>query len=218
MATKDGSLHDAAGHSKKVSRWEELSASLKWVAQTAVKLNARTEFFFINRPKGAGTSQEVVVGTGNAGEDETGLAQLHKDISEGPIYGTPLCAALRSLVSKLQPQAAALRAADKKLVVVIATDGEASDGTVGDVAEAMQGLKDLAHVVVRLCTSDHKMVDYWNAIDKTFDFGLDVLDDLDSEAEQVHKLNPWVACEKSSAPNHQILRSQTACARRPFCS
>jgi hypothetical protein len=52
----------------------------------------------------------------------------------------------------------------RKVVLIIATDGESSDG---DLAVAMAPLAHLpVHVVVRLCTNDSKVVSYWDAIDK----------------------------------------------------
>ena len=43
--------------------------------------------------------------------------------------------------------------------MVIITDGEASDG---DLLEAMKPLDDLpALIVVKLCTDEQKVVDYW---------------------------------------------------------
>jgi hypothetical protein len=48
-------------------------------------------------------------------------------------------------------------------VVVIATDGESSDG---DIVTAMKPLKQLpCWVVIRLCTDQDSIVDYWNNID-----------------------------------------------------
>ena len=57
-----------------------------------------------------------------------------------------------------------LRSVGQKVVVVIATDGESSDG---DIAAAMAPLKDLpVHVVIRLCTDDERICSYWNSIDQ----------------------------------------------------
>ena len=57
-----------------------------------------------------------------------------------------------------------LRATGQRVAVIIATDGESSDG---DIAAAMAPLKDLpVWVVIRLCTDEDKIVDYWNNIDK----------------------------------------------------
>lgn len=57
-----------------------------------------------------------------------------------------------------------LRSVNQKVVVVIATDGESSDG---DVATALKPLERLpATVVIRLCTDEEKVCNYWNQIDK----------------------------------------------------
>jgi precorrin-6B methylase 1 len=57
-----------------------------------------------------------------------------------------------------------LRANQQKVAVIIATDGESSDG---DIATAMAPLAQLpVWVVIRLCTNDEKIVNYWNNIDQ----------------------------------------------------
>ena len=57
---------------------------------------------------------------------------------------------------------------------VIASDGEATDG---DIAAALRPLRDLpAWVVVRLCTDDDRVVQYWNEIDEDLELDMDVLD------------------------------------------
>ena len=57
-----------------------------------------------------------------------------------------------------------LRATNQRVTVTIATDGESSDG---DIASAMRPLQSLpVWVVIRLCTDQDSIVDYWNNIDK----------------------------------------------------
>ena len=86
--------------------------------------------------------------------------------------------------------APSLRAQAKKAAVIIATDGESSDG---DIASAMRPLQDLpVWVVVRLCTDDDRVVSYWNNIDSQLELEMDVLDDLFGEAAEVHSSNPWL--------------------------
>jgi hypothetical protein len=97
---------------------------------------------------------------------------------------------MNAIVSELTTQAPALRSAGKKAKVIIATDGEPSDG---NLALAMAPLKNLpVIVVIRLCTSEDKIVDYWNGVDKDLELNMDIIDDLNSEAEGVTELNPWL--------------------------
>ena len=58
-----------------------------------------------------------------------------------------------------------LRANSQRVTLVIATDGKSSDG---DIAAAMAPLQYLpVHVVIRLCTDEETIVDYWNNLEKS---------------------------------------------------
>ena len=82
---------------------------------------------------------------------------------------------------------------------VIASDGEATDG---DIAAALRPLRDLpAWVVVRLCTDDDRVVQYWNEIDEDLELDMDVLDDLEGEAAEVNEAQPWLTY---GAPLHRL--------------
>lgn len=83
-----------------------------------------------------------------------------------------------------------VRAAGHKVVVIIASDGESSDGNI------VQALKPLEHlpvqVVIRLCTDQDNVVNYWNNIDSQLEADIDVLDDITGEAEEVYEHNKWL--------------------------
>ena len=42
-------------------------------------------------------------------------------------------------------------------------------------------------VVVRLCTNEDKMVNYWNNIDSAIELNMDVIDDPQGEALEIHR-------------------------------
>ena len=83
-----------------------------------------------------------------------------------------------------------LRDSGQKACVVICTDGESTDG---DLAEAMRPLQHLpVFVVIRLCTNEDAIVEYWNGIDERLEVDIDVLDDLQAEAVEVQAVNGWL--------------------------
>jgi hypothetical protein len=42
-------------------------------------------------------------------------------------------------------------------------------------------------VVIRLCTDEDKMVEYWNNIDSVIELNMDVIDDPLGEAKEIHR-------------------------------
>jgi hypothetical protein len=94
------------------------------------------------------------------------------------------------VTEEIRRLAPALRAKNQKACLIIATDGESSDG---DVAQAMQPLQQLpVWVVIRLCTDSERIVKYWNEIDDQLELDIDVIDDYCSEANEVATVNPWL--------------------------
>ena len=44
-------------------------------------------------------------------------------------------------------------------------------------------------VVIRLCTDDENVVNYWNSVDQELELNMDVLDDFFGEAQEVNSVN-----------------------------
>lgn len=123
-------------------------------------------------------------------DDETAVPFLNAVIDDYPGGSTPLCHQVNEVVKQITAIAASLRASCKKAVLVIYTDGEASDG---DVAQALSPLNDLpVWVVIRLCTDAADTVKYWNDIDNQLELRMDVLDDPIGESKEIYKYNPWL--------------------------
>jgi len=196
MATADGHKQietvDKGGKTRvndvTVSRWEELGDSILWHASLAANLSAHTEFRLLNAP-GRGCPQKLVCGAGHDPQAE--VDAVRNMLRTSPTGRTPLCEQIRIVAEDIAARAPELRSAGKRCVLVVASDGAATDG---DVAAAMRPLLSLpVWVVVRLCTDDEGTVSYWNTIDEDLELDMDVLDDLSSEATEVAAHSPWLA-------------------------
>ena len=113
---------------------------------------------------------------------------------------TPLIPHLEEVRSNILALESELRNTGTKVVLVLATDGlptnnrGVSDGTVKrQFVEALRALEGLpVWIVVRLCTDEENVVEFWNSLDAQLELSLEVLDDFVSEAEEIHKHNPWL--------------------------
>eukprot|EP01034_Spumella_vulgaris_P022261 gene22261-28374_t len=161
----------------------ELTASLKFHAELAHASKAPTEFRLLNN------SEPILVGMPKDVDGKALEAALNI-FEESPSGQTPICYHIGEVIRQIQAMEPELRANKQQACMVIATDGEATDG---DIADAMKPLQDLpVWVVIRLCTDEDHIVEYWNNIDSQLELEMDVLDDLAGEAHEVHEQNPWV--------------------------
>jgi hypothetical protein len=114
-----------------------------------------------------------------------------------------LCAHIMQVIEQIRVMEPVLRASAQRAVVIIITDGEASDGDVMQALRPLQvalslsptshGRQDLpAWLVVRLCTNEAEVVHSWNMVETNLEVELDVLDDLVGEATEIHRFNKWL--------------------------
>lgn len=143
------------------------------------------EFRFLN------ASTPLVIGSRDfTGQSQSNLGAVLRTLESGPNGGTPLCQHIREVGFAIAAAAPQLRQNGQRAVVVIITDGEASDGSLMD---SMRPMKDLpVHIVLRVCTDEEKVVQYWNNIDTELELGMDILDDFEGEAREIHAHNPWL--------------------------
>ena len=167
------------------SRWAELTQSLRFHAELAHYGSVPTEFRMLNR------GSPVQVGFGRDDKfAQTPPDKFCQQLEDSPAGGTPLCRHIREITHEISLRAESLRQAGQLACVVIATDGEASDG---NLVEAMRPLKNLpVWIVVRLCTNESKVVEYWSQIDHQLELNMDVLDDFQGEAMEIYKHNSWL--------------------------
>jgi hypothetical protein len=170
--------------SSKCSRWKELTTSLQFHAEVAHRGCIPTEFRFLN------VGQPFEIGY-DLQQPPTNYENLKAILQDGgPSGGTPLCRHITEVAEKIRILAPSLLSTGKKAVIVIATDGEASDG---DVKAALAPLKTLpVMVVLRLCTDEDNIINYWNATDDELELNMDVIDDFFGESKEIHEVNPWL--------------------------
>ena len=194
MNARDGSYVDrgAGGSSSSrnaakivtTTRWGELAQAMSFHATLAHTAEIPCEFRLLNG------ADPCVIGIGSRAESGDSLKFLQSVMEEPPAGQTPLCAHIQAVVSNIKSMENILRDNNQRAAVVIATDGEASDG---DVAAALKPLENLpAILVLRLCTNDERLLNYWNAVDSNLEVEVDVLDDLCSEADEAQTANPWL--------------------------
>jgi hypothetical protein len=98
----------------------------------------------------------------------------------------------------------------QKVAIILATDGLPRDNcgvtsaaaTRHDFQDSLRSLGNLpVWIVVRLCTDEDSVVEYYNELDGQLEFKLEVLDDFIGESEEVYKHNPWL---NYALPLHRI--------------
>ncbi len=151
-------------------------------AGLANSASAVTEFRLLN-----GEKPYVVGNPENAGAFNEFIGVLEVT---SPRNGTPLCRHINEIAAQIRVLEPQLRAQNHLAAVIICTDGVSSDG---DVIEALRPLHQLpVWVVVRLCTDEFSVTNYWNGVDKELELNLEILDDLIGEAKEIYKKNHWL--------------------------
>lgn len=147
-----------------------MTQSAQYLATMAHDMQLPSEFRMLNGPPPA------VIGGFNS---SAMLSQWSHECNTSPSGGTPLCRHVAEVINNIQSITPQLRQNGQKAVVIILTDGEASDGQVAQMLAPLQHLP--VWLVVRMCTNDPQVVDYWNGVDRDLEFEIDVIDDFIGE-------------------------------------
>jgi hypothetical protein len=162
-----GAARDPYG--RQPTRWSELQNTVSLLVQVASALsNEGVDIYFLNRPPLLGV---------------TDAAQVGVAFANPPQGFTPLT---RNFWHIVQAKQAVL--AEKKLLLLIATDGQPTDdaGTVRipEFLQALQAKPANMYVQIMACTDDESAMAYLNAADSGIP-RVDVTDDYTSERNEI---------------------------------
>ena len=154
---------------RQVTRWTEVQQFANRVVELATCLDPDgIDLRFLNRP-----------GFSNVAS----MAQVAQAFSAPPSGLTPLAFAVSSI---LRDKAAVI--IEKKLLLVIATDGQPTDSqgkvNIAEFTSVLSQRSQKVSVAIVACTDDEASVGYLNHLDKTCP-GVDVCDDFLSERREV---------------------------------
>ena len=185
------------------TRWDELKETVNYHAQLSALVQAPTTFRLLNNPGMHVGSQEFSVA--DKGYDKQ---TIEKDVENAkrimgnasPSGVTPLARHVREIRDSILPMADDLHNQGKKVTVVLATDGlPTNERGVGgldernDFTEALRSMEGLpVWIVIRLCTDEDDVVEYYNDIDTQLELSIEVLDDFIGEAKEVYEHNSWL--------------------------
>mmetsp|Transcript_3438 Transcript_3438/g.8163 ORF Transcript_3438/g.8163 Transcript_3438/m.8163 type:complete len:543 (-) Transcript_3438:105-1733(-) len=207
VVREDGRVDIKSG----VSRWEELQDTVLYHADIAATIGSYTCFRLLNDPGQVVGRQQVVVG-GNEknlclGESahKTNIMdqvlQVHHVMTKARPEGvTPLTEHMKAVEFEIREMLPRLQASGKRISVILATDGLPSDAQgyggpeiTQDFINSLRALEGLpVWMVIRLCTDEEDVTEFYNNLDNLLDFSLEVLDDFRGEFEEVTEMNPWL--------------------------
>lgn len=112
------------------TRWDELKQTISFHSGLAEAGCFPTQYVILNGGK------SFLLGTGEDGGQ--GRRKLMEALNEQPTGETPLCTTVASIIKQIQKFNIFLQSCDKKACIIIATDGEASDGDLGAAMTSLQ--------------------------------------------------------------------------------
>lgn len=117
-----------------------------------------------------------------------------------PAGVTPLTGHILEIQRQVASLAPSLNASGQRVVICICTDGLPSDErgyaneqNKQEFVSSLRGLEGLpVWIIIRLCTDDDDVVEFYNNLDGQLELSIEVLDDFSQEAKEVHQQNKWL--------------------------
>ena len=184
------------------TRWKEIQETVRYHAQLSGLLECPTQFRMLNPPNpNVGPPLFKIAHQSLKPIPEQVREAMNVISNEVPYGVTPLTRHILEIrdyiTAELLPTLLQCR---QRVAIIIATDGTPTNerGTGGEFEQsefvsALRSLEGLpVWVVIRLCTDDDDVVDFYNEIDAQLEMSIEVLDDFQSEAKEVYGKNPWL--------------------------
>jgi len=195
------------------TRWEEIKECVNYHAGLSGLLFSPTIFKFLNNPGVRAGAEQLSVAEYNLDNVHDEIYNVRTTMNNTSPQGfTPLRDRIMELHDIIHSMTNTLKNTGQKAVVVIATDGKPTDErgySTQFVTDAfIQALRRLLElpvwVVIRLCTDDDDVVEFYNSLDDDPELSIEVLDDFIGEAMEVYEVNPWL---NYSLPLHRMRES-----------
>lgn len=183
------------------TRWAEISETVKYHAQMASLLDSPTIFQLLNNPNLRTIPHRFSVcehGVAYAASEVAEAINIMRKVSPSGV--TPLTQHIWEIQQHISAMAPDLRKKGKKVALILATDGLPTDehGYGGQeitnaFVRALRSLEGLPiWIVVRLCTDEDAVTDFYNSLDDELELSLEVVDDYRGEAKEVYEQNKWI--------------------------
>jgi len=178
--------------------------------QMAALLNAPTVFRLLNNPGAMVGKQQFSIAENGLDNVQVDLLNARSLMSKvRPSGVTPLTEHIIEIQNSIKRIAPKLEQTGKKAVIVLATDGLPTNehGVSGfqasnEFVQALRLLEGLpVWIVIRLCTDEDDVVEFYNNLDDQLELSLEVLDDFAAEAKEVYEHNKWI---NYSLPLHRM--------------
>ena len=183
------------------TRWEELRECTQYHINLSALVGAPTKFRLLNTPPAS-------VGSGHFGIAHRGRDMIDEEVEKAtgiimkarPGGPTPLTKHIHDIQKEIQGMAHSLESQGKRVAIIVATDGLPTDdlGNTNNTTKqlfinSLRGLESLpVWLVIRICTDEVEVVNFYNGLDNKLELSLDVLDDFVAEGLEVHEHNPWL--------------------------
>jgi hypothetical protein len=167
----------------------------------AALLDSPTIFQLLNNPNLRTTPQRFSVcehGEAYAASEVAEANNIMRKVSPSGV--TPLTQHIWDIQQHISAMANDLRKKGKKVALILATDGLPTDehGCGGQeitnaFVRALRSLEGLPiWIVIRLCTDEDAVTEFYNSLDDELELSLEVVDDYKGEAQEVYQQNKWI--------------------------